>query len=245
MKRLSLSLFMAVLLFLPVNALAEKLTFATMEWPPLVVVKEDKQLAGLAVEVVQEICNRLGFDADIKILPWSRAIKYMKSGRLNGLIVPKKTEDRLRYMYFSEEPMYIEQSVVIARKGSSIKASGLDDLKDKSFAVVREYSYGPKFDEYQGLKKFACDSDKQLIKIFYKGRTDLAVGEQGNLEWIRKDLGFKEPFEIVYVLSEDPDYVAFSKKSLGPEGEALARQFSQILRQLKQEGVYQEIESRY
>ncbi|MDM8551177.1 transporter substrate-binding domain-containing protein, partial [Desulfobacterales bacterium HSG2] len=134
---------------------------------------------------------------------------------------------------------------IIARKGSGIKAAGLDDLKDKTFAVVRDYSYGAEFDRYQGLKRLVCNTDRALLKVFYKGRTDLGVGEIRNLEWLRKDLGFEDSFETVLVLSEVPDYMTFSKKALGPKGEALVEKFDRILRQLKEEGVFRKIQNKY
>ncbi|MDM8550499.1 transporter substrate-binding domain-containing protein [Desulfobacterales bacterium HSG2] len=243
MKKLGVTLIWAVLLFLPVSALSEKLKFVTAEWPPM--VTKDKHLPGTAMETVREVCKRLGIEPKIRILPWKRAVKYVKKGKADAIFAPKKTEERLRFLYFVDEPLYMERLVVIARKGSGMNASGLDDLKDKNFAVVRGYSYGAEFDKCQGLKKIVCGNDTQLVKILYKGRTDLAAGEERNLEWIRKDLGFKESFETVYFLTEDPNFLAFSKKALGPRGKVLAREFTRILRQLKEEGVFRKIEGKY
>lgn len=233
-----------LLVCLPAGALAEKLIISTTEWPPVTIMK-DGELTGFATEIVQEVFKRMDIEPEFQIVPWQRAVAYVRDGSAHGIFAPKKTEERLGFLYFCSEPLYMEKLVIIARKGSNIKAAGLEDLKDMIFGVVRGYSYGSVFDGYPGLKKDIADNDRQLLIKLDRSRTDLAAGEEGNFRFLGKEFGgFESRFETVYILSEDPNYMAFSK-TLGEKGKALAEKFSQIQRQLKQEGMIQKIESKY
>ncbi len=246
MKRLFVLLIMAVLLFHPTDAPAtDKLTFATTEWPPMTIMK-DGELIGIATDIIREVCKRMEIEPEFQVLPWQRAVNYVKTGEVDVLFAPKKTEERTGFLYFCTEPLYMERLVIIARKESRIKAKGLDELKDKVFGVVRGYSYGPVFDSYNDLKTDMCDTDRQLLIKLDGERMDVAVGEEGNLKFLSRELGgFESRFETVYILSEDPNYVAFSIKALGEKGKTLAEKFSQIQRHLKEEGIIQKIEDKY
>jgi polar amino acid transport system substrate-binding protein len=244
MKKLLTILTTMVLFSLSsVGISAEKLVFFTADWPPYVLVK-DGELTGIHVEIVREACKRLGFEADVRLVPWARAVKYAQDGQTTGIFTPKKTAERSEFLYFSSEPIGTEKNVLVALKQRALKANHLDDLKDKSFGLVRNYSYSQEFDNYQGLKKEEAVDDVQMLMKLDKGRNDLATGEEGALKFIVKQKHLQE-IETVYVLSELPTYVAFSKKALGEKGQDFAEKFGQVLRQLKEEGFIQKIESKY
>jgi len=223
---------------------AEKLVFVTSDWPPYMFM-ENNEITGIHVEIVREACKRLGFEVDIQLVPWARAMKYVEEGhQATAIFSLKKNTERTEFLYFPAEPIDIEKNVLIALKQSALSANSLDDLKDKTIGVVREYTYDPKFDKHETLKKEEATDDVQMMKKLDKKRTDLATGEEGALKYIGKQLNLQET-ETVYVLSESPTYVAFSKQALGVEGETFAQNFGQMLRQLKEEGFIQKIKDKY
>jgi len=243
MKRLAIALIIEILLCLPVQTRAgEKMVFTTTEFPPYIIVDNGK-IKGIHVETIAEICKRLNIEPDIQILPWARAIKYMKDGEADAIFSPLMNEERTQFMYFSPENIGSEKTVFAAKKGKGVKVSGLNDLKDKNVGVVRGYDLGTEF-EKSVVKKTVCDNDKQMMLMLEKERIDLAVGDEGVLKLIRKMNGFEE-IETVFVLREVLNYVCFSKKALGEKGKILAEKFGNILHQLKEEGFFQQVESKY
>lgn len=235
--------FTAVLLTLPAGVMAEKLVFATADWPPYIMRKEGKP-SGLNTETVLELCRRLGFEAEIRILPWKRALMYVRKGEADAVFAPRKTEERAKFMYYMSEPLNMERTVIVARKGSGIRAKRLDDLKGKVVGVVRGYTYGPELDNYQGFqRKDPCRDDRQMVKKFASSRFPLIVSsDEGVSKYLCKQAGVE--IETVYVLSEIPSYIAFSR-TLGEKGKTLAEKFSRVLRELKEEGVVRKIEAEY
>ncbi|RLC19152.1 MAG: hypothetical protein DRI57_07540 [Deltaproteobacteria bacterium] len=244
MKRLLVILIVAVLFSLPATALAEKVVFGTAKWPPYVMVSEKGQISGLDVEIVQEMCKRLKIEAKFWVLPWKRAVKYTEKGKVDAIFAMRHNEERAKFAFYPSEPILMERTVILARKGSGIKITKVDDLNDKIVGVVRGYAYSPEFDKHQGIKKSVCDDDEQVVKMFGKKRILLAAGiDEGSMKYLCKKNGVEA--EAVYVLNEVPGYIAVSKKAMGEKGKALADKFAETLRQMKKEGVIEKIKSKY
>lgn len=238
-------LLVILLLLLRSNVMAEKIVFAIVEdFPPYQYV-EKGQATGIDVDVLREACKQLGLDSEFRVLPWKRILKNAKEGRVTAIPSLLYKEERTTFLYFGTEPTHINTDSIMARKGSSIKVSKLDDLKNKVVGVIRGYSYGPAFDSYQGLKKEICDDHSVLIRILNKGRIDMAVASEMPFRFNCKKLGLQDRFETVYVISQHPTYTGFSKKALGKRGEAMAEKFSKMLRQLKANGFFQKTETKY
>jgi len=71
----------------------------------------------------------------------------------------------------------------------------------------------------------------------------LAAGaDEGSVRYLCKKASLET--EVVYVFSEAPSYIAFSKK-LGEKGKALADKFSEALKKLKEEGFIEKVQSKY
>ncbi|MDM8550511.1 transporter substrate-binding domain-containing protein [Desulfobacterales bacterium HSG2] len=87
-RKLIAALTLSILLFSPAIVPAEKLVIATTAWPPYIII-ENGQISGIDVETVRELCRRLGIELRLWDLPWKRALKYMKSGKVDALITPQ------------------------------------------------------------------------------------------------------------------------------------------------------------
>jgi polar amino acid transport system substrate-binding protein len=220
---------------------AEKIIFVTTEYPPLEFMK-DGQPAGLQVDIIKQVCKRLGIVPEIQLVPWKRALMYVKEGKADAIFAARHTEERTEFLHYPSEPMGVEKAVIIARKGSGISINTLDDLKGKTVYVVRSYKYEPKFDNHPDIKKEICDDDTDLVNRLAKGHFSLAAGaDEIAMKYFCRQAGFRA--ETVYILKESPVYVAFSKKTA--TGKSLAEKFGEALRAVKKEGFTRKIEKQY
>ncbi|OQX27460.1 MAG: hypothetical protein BWK80_05120 [Desulfobacteraceae bacterium IS3] len=244
MKRMLTAILMSVLLF-PINVSAEQLVFSVLEdFAPYQYMENEKSV-GCDVDIMNEVCKRLNIELKVKPLPWKRALKTAENGDSSGLLTVLHTAERENFLYFTSEPVHIQKNVIIARKGSGITIKGFDDLKGKEVGVVANFSYGPEFDKYEGLKKTVCYGQEELVRIVDKERIDLAMGAEDPFRFIWKKLNLKERFEVVYVIAEIQAYTGFSKKGCGEKGKVMADKFSEVMRQMKAEGVTQQIMDKY
>ena len=244
MKKLLAILTTAFWFFLqPLCVLADNLDFAVSEFTPYI-FEENGKITGIHVDIVTEACKKLGIKPNFHFLPWKRALVYMEHGKVDALLSPVKTEERIKFMYYSSEPIDAEKTVFMARKDKNMKVAKLDDLKGISIGVIRGYSYSPEFDNYEGLKKEDVTNAIQLMKKLDAGRTDLVIGEEGNLKYIRKKYALGD-IKTVFILTETPNYIGFSKKALGEKGNVLADKFGQVLHRFKENGVILKIRNKY
>ncbi len=230
--------------FLPKNVLGEEIVFATTQVPPFV-YKENGSWAGIDVDMIREICKQHGLEPEFKDLPWKRGLSDVEKGKVDGMFPLFRTKERIKFMYFPSEYVDTVKTVILVQKGSDIKISSLNDLKDKKIATVAGFSYGPIFDAYTGLKKEECYDMETQAKILDKGRVMAAVVPHLPFGFISKQLGFHDKFETAYIISEDHNYVGFSMKLEGDKGKLLAEKFEQSLRQLREQGVEEKILAKY
>jgi polar amino acid transport system substrate-binding protein len=224
--------------------LAEKIVLTSMgDFPPYQ-YEEKGHATGIDADIVREVCKRLGIELELQIVPWKRGLRMVEEGDYSGLLTALHTEERSKFLYFTKETVHIQKNVIMARKGSGITVKGLEDLKGKTVGVVRAFSYGPEFDNFQGLIKEVCNEQKELIKLLDKERIDVAMAVEQPFLFLSKQLGLAGRFETVHVIIEFPVYTVFSKK-LGEKGKALSEQFDTVLKQIKAEGLEQQIIDRY
>ncbi len=240
MKNLIVVLWMIVCGF-SLTAEAEKLVFVSNEFPPYTMSQEG-QASGIHVDIIREFCTRNGIEPEIRIVPWARALMEVKEGDAIGIFPAVKTDERTGFLWYPSEPLGSDKNVIVMLKGTGENITTLDDLKQKTVGVVRGYSYSPEFDTHQGVKKDESVDDAMMLRKLAEGRTEFAVGEEGNLQFLSLHIGIE--LETALILFEDPNYVAFSKAS-GKQGQALADTFAQTMRQFRKEGVIEHIIARY
>ena len=232
-------------LFLPVSVTAEELIITILEDFPPYQYMENNQPTGIDVEIAREVCKNLDIKLKFEAVPWKRALKYAEDGNVSGLVAALRTEEREKFLYYTSEPVHIQKNVVISGKESNIKIAALDDLKGKEVGVLAGFSYGAEIDSLQGLKKTVCNDQQEMIRMLDRGRINVALGSDGPFWFNCKRFGFKDHFEVVYVINELPAYTVFSKKGNGEKGEMLAEKFSKEIRRLRESGWEKQVIDKY
>lgn len=235
------------LLVLPNISFAEKIIFASPENLPPKIFMENGKLRGTYVDIITTICKRMKVEPVFVQYPWPRAVIMVRDGKVDAIFPPLKTKEREEFLYFPTEPVSHTRNVIFARKVRNIKVKQMEDLQHLVVGINDQYSYGPRFDNYKN--KLTLDisrtEEMQINKLTHQGhiRMDVAAASEEAFKFLSSKLGQANDLEVVYVLSEAPSYVAFSRAK--PKNKKLAQDFSRILKQLRKEGVIQEINDRY
>ena len=217
---------------------------AFSEFPPYKVVEEG-QVGGIDVEILKEIAARMGRTLPFKQGTFEDCLEMMAQGTADVMSSLLRRPEREAYLHYVQ-PRYRPRSVKVffVRSPDRDSIRFYDDLKTLRIGVKTKASYGPMFDNDQGLNKIPADSVKINISKLVAGQIDtfLTTDLEGDY-WVRR-LGLenriaKAPFNFTHL---DEIYMAISRKS------AFASQsgaFSAALNALVKKGVIQEIESRY
>lgn len=241
MKKVLLFVFVCLVSFFSISY-AEEIIFVFEEYPPYEYLENGK-FVGLDIDIVREVCKRIGSKPIFRVRPWKRCLLEMKNGESDAVLSLFNTPERNEFLYYPTEHLFFEQNVILARKERNLTVSNLDDLKKLNVGIIAGYSYGEKFDHYKGITKESCKSPEEMLKKLDAGRMDVGIGNSLVCKYLNKKLGFDE-IESIYILLNDPMYVAFSKASK-LDGETLSKKFSETLKKMREEGFFEHIEKKY
>lgn len=219
----SLFLFAAQPLF------AAELTILTENLPPLNYEK-DGELVGPSVEIVREIQSRVGSRDKIQVYPWARAYKMALEDEnvvLFGMTHTKAREDKFKWI----GPLATKRDILVAKKGSGIKISNLDDAKKVSrIGTLRDDTRGVLLKSH-GFTNLEPVSDEQLnAQKLVLGRIDLWAYKIPGLRTVCELAGVDHNELIeVYHLREINVSIAFSKMTSDSVVQKWKKAFDEML----------------
>lgn len=239
MKKLFFCFILCICL-LNINVVgAASLTAVTEVWPPY--MGPDLKERGVVPELATEIFKRVGYDINLKFLPWPRAMMLVKRGNADLLLGAFYTDVRADVLAFPDSVM-VEPNVLFAKKIRGIKFCKLDDLKDYSIGVQSGAFYSDTFEKAGFLKKDAATARIAGIKKLLADRVDLFAGPKNVVLYEIKQYFPKKADQIEILspsLSDGKIYICVSKKC--PDYQTIVDQFNEKLAEMKNDGSYDAI----
>lgn len=235
---------LAVILLLGAEtASAGAYKFVTLEFPPLEFTNDRGAPDGAAVEIVSAVMKRLGHSLTIEVMPWSRCMNLVKSGKADAVFTAYRNQERAGFLDFAKENLVAQVVGLFVKKGSGRTFTGdFKVLKPFTFGVLNTISYGETFDNAKtklGLKTERVEDVMLNFKKLAAGRVDYVVSNRYSAEVAIETLRLRQQVtELPRPVEVTPSFVAFSKKrQLGVIRDA----FDKELRLFKQSGQYQVI----
>ena len=152
---------------------------STDPWEPWVLGNEGEIATdGLAIKFTSELFHRMGVDLEINIYPYKRCIYQMKNGKRDLLLMVKKTEERKKYMLFSDLAVTDPQLIYFSKDHiGDFEWNSWKDLQEYTVGVVAGFNYG---DFESAAKKYrikheVVSSDSQNIRKLLAGRVDFIL----------------------------------------------------------------------
>ena len=254
MKKQALFLLLSMLLVCSSSVFAaEKQKWAAVEKVPPFTIEEDGKVTGMAIEIFQEVSRRMGFEADIRALPFKRLLHYLKNGTLDGAIQIYYNPEREKFIIYSEVPGYWQAHYVFVKKGNEDKfpTKTLEDLygkrvaKERGFFVTQEFQKA--VEEGKIIVDEAQNAQLNLSKLI-SGRMDCYVSNYHIALYNIRKLGFQGQ---IVPLSEPlapkkGTFMAISKKSKNiPNKEEFMKEFSATLKEIHTDGTLERITNKY
>ena len=145
---------------------------------PYVFYKEDtNELTGIAYDIIIELLKRSNIKAELKVMPWLRAIKMLDSTDNTCLFIMNRTPQREK-KYTWVGPMLIGHLTVYKVPSSPIIINSIEDIS--KYMVIGKTDGIAIKDLLTKIdfKTLYTSSDEQSAKLLYRGRGDLwATGD--------------------------------------------------------------------
>lgn len=205
--------------------------------------EKDGKYVGIDIELLDAIAKMQGFQYELKPMDFKGIIPAIQANQIDGAIAGINiTEDRKKVLDFSDS--YYESGLAMVVKEDNNNINKLEDLKGKTFSV-KKGTAGAKFAEDN---KASLNSN---IKYFNDTPSMFQEVKNGNA-----DVAMEDYPVIAYMISTDPnsglkiagekvtkDYYGFAVKK--GESKELLDAFNAGLKELKVNGEYEKIVSKY
>lgn len=220
------------------RGLAADFRFVTLQFPPLEYENDLNRAEGGAVEIVRTIMAKLGHTVDIRVLPWTRAMQMVASGKADGIFTAYRNAEREKFLDYSDEVLIAQEVFFYKKKGSPLQFDGnIASIYNARIGIVSTISYGRVFDQYRQV--IQLDKANQLTHSFQKlvkGRIDLVPSNYYVAEYTIEKMGIAGQVERLPRLIESvPSYIAFTRQR---DLHDLRVQFDTELKKMKTTGEY-------
>ncbi|MCM5509365.1 transporter substrate-binding domain-containing protein [Vibrio sp. CC007] len=172
---------MFLLAFVPFLAQGSLITVKGTQdvWPPYFQEAPD---TGKAQLILIDIFEHSGFQLDIKLQPWNRALKSVRTMENDVILGAWRTRERERFLYFSQ-PYYWNEIVVLSRHKNRLQYSGHKSLTGLTIGVQRGYRYSDDFEQLTNFKKYEVSSAEEGIEKLIKQRVDAILVDKNVLTY--------------------------------------------------------------
>jgi len=134
-------------------AAQQVLNFATLDKFSPFTWKENGQAKGIDIDIVKEMCQRMGVECNIRFYPWKRVLAYTEEGKIDGGFGAFKNPTREAFAYFLEYPVHYSTYSIFVKKGHEFPFKKIEDLYGKNIGINRGFKLNKEFDEAASTNK--------------------------------------------------------------------------------------------
>lgn len=221
-----------------------------MEFPPLAFKNDKNQWSGLNVDYIEALLDKVNCRFEFIEAPFARGLKLVKKGTVDMMVNISKIDMRENHYHFIG-PQRIETIRLVSRKGSLPLVSSWHELAKLNGTLIRQRdAYIGKevediFNNNNQLKErlmLFTDNEKR-IEMIKKKRADGFFIEATYLFYQLKNNPDYQILEVhPIIISKEPVYYAFSKKSVHAEQ---LKKLNKAFMQLQQTAEFKDIEVKY
>lgn len=158
---------------------AATLRFVGTEFPG-VLQAGSPQPYGLAMAVINTLCQREQLSCTVTLLPWSRAQSAVQHGQADVLIGPYRNLERARFLQFSRYPLYVDTLYWYRLESSQLSWDGdFASLAGLRLGVTRGWTLGQGYESAKmRLDVDVADTLDQGMAKLQRHRLDLVASNE-------------------------------------------------------------------
>ncbi|MDP3478310.1 MAG: transporter substrate-binding domain-containing protein [Desulfoprunum sp.] len=200
---------------------------------------DSQQLQGYSWDVVRESFHAMGYAVKLYVVPWERAVHYVKTGKVEAIFPANRTPKRQESFLFSRGIVDEMRMVIYIPLSSPLNWNGLESLTGLRVAAVRGWSYGEKWENNQHIIKEKTDTILQSFEVLDKKRLTGVVGYEAAYDFALKQQNISQKYRKVGPFETVREYLLAQKGSAG--GVSVIEVFDQGRERIAKNGVLNEI----
>lgn len=241
-------LLFAVLLFSSSVVHAREMVTIVAEdaWFPYSGVTDSNvyQSNGIAVDLVREAFNKVDVDVRFLTLPYDDGVKLVEEGiQVAVFDVPYESDAEERFLWPEQALMNVYAHVFVTNDSKLKAISSIEELNGLQVGLVRGYGYGDEIDgNLKMLKVFSSTPQINLLRLM-QGEVQVAVIFDQVARYLTTTMQLKDKVHSIGETENLDIFIAFSKKHR--DSEKYLKLFNSGFRQIKEDGTYDRIMTRW
>lgn len=223
-----------------------ELKFTAGEWPPY----SGAQLPykGLMPRIARAAFEAEEYPISLHFFPWAQALTLARKRSWDGAIGFAHTDSRAEHFLYSD-PIAYSITAFFHRRSLDFSWDDYDDILNFKVGVVREYSYGARFDQFaqeHSERVTVYESDRAALMALAAGEIDLFPIDLRVGEYLLSEL-FNETPELL-VADEKPvvEYgLSVIFPASHPQSSTYKHDFNRGLKTIKSTGLYDRLIEQY
>lgn len=215
----------------------KQIVIAGQEWAPYSGVKLLN--GGFLSEIATAAFAKVGYAAEVKILPLKRALYETQDGKYEAILGMGYTQERTADFIYPQSACWESHFAFFAKKGRTWQYQTLADLCPAMVGLFRGTRHVQILKSVGCLKVNEVNTIQQNIQMLLTDRIDLFLDAADSVDYYLQQEFQDQKDQIVPVLpyfETTKVYIIFSKKV--PQGQQLADDFDRGLALIKADGTY-------
>ncbi|MCP4110794.1 MAG: transporter substrate-binding domain-containing protein [Desulfobacteraceae bacterium] len=223
---------------------AEKISIVTESLPPYQIQGNQKEVSGMATEIVRAVLKEAGMQGDIRMYPWARAYKialYQKNVLIYSIMRTRQRENFFKWVgVITPFDIYLHK----LKSRTDVTVNSLEDCKKYLIGVVKDNAEDHYFMSKRGFRTELSGNDILNIEKLLSKRVDLIPFNENMLSYRMKTKGHdvSEVEKLIHLPETSADiYMAFNKNT----PDSLVEKFRNAFDKIKKSGKYDSIRNKY
>lgn len=202
---------------------------------------------GLLSQISIEALKQAGYESEVIIYPWARAVEEAKNGNVHALLGAGYTKERALYFVYPDAIWNTHAGFFTSGENSlNRKFSTIENLAPATVGVLNGSNYIEILEKVQGIKvEKAARVEFNIKKVAYR-RIDYLIEDKTAVEYFIKKEVPELKGKVVFLnppYKNEKVFLIFSRKV--PNHKKIVRDFNSGLSKLKTDGSYNRIVSSF
>ncbi|MBG6156628.1 polar amino acid transport system substrate-binding protein [Labrenzia sp. EL_159] len=197
------------------TAQAQELRLLTSPWPPSNYIRTDGIPAGISVDVIEAIKDRLKLETPVEVLPWARGYLVAQSDPNVLLFTAGRTPERVDMGFHFVGPVVMWTHALMARKGSEIAVDAVDAVRSQNLVVAGvRGSWQIRLLQDAGVQTVETENHETGARMLLAERVDLWITSRLQASSVLKDLGRDaDSVTAIHTVKRSPSYLMISAET--------------------------------
>lgn len=166
---------------------------------------------GYSWDVLRESYHLMGYNIELKIVPWARALSMVKSNQADILFPAGFNKEREKIFHYSHQAINSANFRVYINNSNPMKWQGLDSLKGLSIGVIDSFNYGDKWRERSDIKSVNVNTILQGFRMLKAKRIDGFLGYETNWDYMLNQYKWSALFKKLPAFDTSNEYLVALK----------------------------------